>query len=43
MRLSHLTRIPRTWRNISRGREIVAVVARHGFDDLLDRTGLASR
>ena len=43
MRFSHLIRIPRTWRNISRAREIVAVIARHGFDDLLNRTGLASR
>ena len=43
MRLSSLTRIPRTLQNIARGREIVAVIARHGFDDLLERTGLASR
>jgi len=43
MRLSRLTGIPRALKNIGRGREIVAVIARHGFDDLLDRTGLASR
>ncbi len=43
MRLSSLARIPRTLQNIARGREIVAVIARHGFDDLLERTGLASR
>jgi len=43
MRLSSLTRIPRTLQNIARGREIVAVIARYGFDDLLERTGLASR
>ena len=43
MRLSRLTRIPRTLRNIARGREIIAIIARFGFDDLLDRTGLAPR
>jgi ubiquinone biosynthesis protein len=42
MQLSDLARIPRTLRNIARGREIAAVIARHGFDDLLDRTGLTS-
>ena len=42
MQLSNLARIPRTLRNIARGREIAAVIARHGFDDLLDRTGLTS-
>ncbi len=43
MRLSHLARIPRTLGNIARGREIIAIIARYGFDDLLDRTGLAPR
>ena len=43
MRLSRLTRIPRTLRNIARGREIIAIIAGFGFDDLLDRTGLAPR
>lgn len=43
MRLSRLTRIPRTLRNIARGREIITIIARFGFDDLLDRTGLAPR
>ncbi|MFQ5458336.1 MAG: ABC1 kinase family protein, partial [Myxococcota bacterium] len=42
-RLSRLTRIPRTLRNIARGREIIAIIARFGFGDLLDRTGLAPR
>jgi ubiquinone biosynthesis protein len=43
MRLSRLTRIPRTLRNIARGREILSIIARHGFYDLLDRAGLAPR
>ncbi len=43
MRLSRLTRIPRTLRNIARGREILSIIARLGFYDLLDRAGLAPR
>jgi ubiquinone biosynthesis protein len=43
MRLSRLTRIPRALRNIARGREILSIIARFGFYDLLDRAGLAPR
>lgn len=43
MRLSRLTQIPRTFRKFARGREIVSIIARFGFYDLLDRTGLSTR
>ena len=40
MDLGSLTRLPQTFRNIGRARQIMAVLGRHGFADVLARLGL---
>ncbi|MBR57369.1 MAG: hypothetical protein CMH54_04845 [Myxococcales bacterium] len=40
MRVGHMLAIPRTWRNMGRVREIMGVLMRHGFGELVERTGV---
>jgi ubiquinone biosynthesis protein len=42
VQLTSLLRLPQTVRNLQRVREVVGVVVRFGFGDLLERAGLAS-
>ncbi len=40
MRVGHMLAIPRTWRNMGRVREIMGVLIRHGFGELVERIGV---